>query len=111
VTEYFTYERCHILELLNSAESPEASIARARVEPEVTTKLHRVTGTIERYLILEGAGQTHIEGQDDVDVAAGDVVVIPAGIPQSISNTGDDDLVFLCVCTPRFEWANYESLE
>jgi mannose-6-phosphate isomerase-like protein (cupin superfamily) len=109
--EYFTDERCYILELHNTADSPEASIARARVEPGVTTKQHQVVGTIERYILLEGKGVAHIAGMDDRAVKVGDVIEIPAGITQSITNNGDHDLVFLCVCTPRFEWDNYKSLE
>lgn len=109
--EYYTDERCHILELLNSPDFPDASIARARVEPGVTTKRHRVAGTVERYVIMEGSGMARVDGSDERAVAPGDVIVIPAGATQSIINTGDHDLVFLCVCTPRFEWDNYESLE
>lgn len=111
VGEYFTDERCHILELSNSVDDPHVSIARARVEPGVTTKQHRVVGTIERYVLLEGCGQAYVEGLGVQDVAPGDVVVIPAGAVQSIKNTGDSDLVFLCICNPRFEWENYESVE
>lgn len=109
--EYYTDERCHILELLNSADCPEASIARARVEPGVTTKRHRVAGTVERYMIMHGSGIARVEGRDEQVAGPGDIIVIPAGVTQSIINTGDHDLVFLCVCTPRFEWDNYESLE
>jgi mannose-6-phosphate isomerase-like protein (cupin superfamily) len=109
--EYFTDERCHILEFLNTPDSPEASVARARVEPGVTTKRHRVAATIERYVILEGEGVAHIEGQADAPLGVGDILVIAAGAVQSVTNTTDHDLVFLCVCTPRFEWDNYESLE
>jgi mannose-6-phosphate isomerase-like protein (cupin superfamily) len=111
VGEYFTDERCHILELLNTADSPAASIARARVESGVTTKQHQVVGTIERYILLEGQGVAHIAGEADRAVVVGDVIEIPAGVTQSITNDGDHDLVFLCVCTPRFEWDNYKSLE
>ncbi|MDP6436430.1 MAG: cupin domain-containing protein [Gammaproteobacteria bacterium] len=109
--EYLTDERCHILELSNTADDPAASVARARVEPGVTTKKHRVAGTVERYVILEGAGRVSIEGLADQAVGPGDVVVIPAGITQSVTNTGENDLLFLCICTPRFEWDNYKSLE
>ena len=109
--EYFTDERCHILELANSPGDPDVSIARARVEPGVTTKRHRVAATTERYVILAGEGRVFIDGLAEQTVAAGDVVVIPAGVMQSIRNDGDQDLVFLCVCNPRFEWDNYESLE
>ena len=110
-SEYFTDERCHILELSNSVADPAVSIARARVEPGITTKRHRVAGTAERYVILDGSGRVHIEGMDERVVGAGDVVFIPPDAVQSISNTGERDLVFLCICTPRFEWDNYESLE
>ena len=109
--EYFTEEQCHILELSNSTLDSAVSIARARVESGVTTRRHRVAGTVERYVILEGAGVVRIDGLADQAVYPGDVVVIPAGAGQSVANTGDADLVFLCVCTPRFEWDNYESLE
>lgn len=109
--EYFTDERCHILELVNTPDDSGMSIARARVEPGVTTKQHRVAGTTERYVVLEGAGRVQIEGLGEQDVGVGDVVIIPPGVPQAITNTGEQDLVFLCICTPRFEWGNYASLE
>lgn len=110
-SEYLTEERCHILELSNSEADPDVSVARARVEPGVTTKLHRVAETAERYVVLSGQGEVHVEGLSQQAVASGDVVIIPPGVAQSIKNTGSDDLVFLCVCTPRFEWSNYRALE
>jgi mannose-6-phosphate isomerase-like protein (cupin superfamily) len=109
--EYFTDERCHILELSNTADDHAVSVARARVEPGVTTARHRVLDTVERYVILSGVGRLHIDGLPEHDVAAGGTVVIPAGVVQSITNTGAEDLVFLCICTPRFKWENYESVE
>ena len=109
--EYFTDEQCHILELSNSEADEDASVARARVESGVTTRKHRVAGTTERYVIQAGVGRVMVEGLPDSDVQPGDVVVIPPGAVQSVRNTGDDDLVFLCICTPRFKWENYESLE
>ena len=109
--EYWTDERCFILELSNDGEDAEVSIARARVEPGVTTKRHRVVATAERYVILSGSGEARIGESAPQAVVAGSVVRIPPGVAQSIANTGDDDLVFLCICTPRFQWPNYESLE
>lgn len=44
-------------------------------------------------------------------VRAGDSVRIPAGVPQRITNAGDDDLVFLCLCLPRFELSGYRDLD
>lgn len=109
--EYFTDERCHILELSNHAGDAGVSIARARVEPGVTTRWHRVRDTVERYVILEGRGAAEIGAEPARTVEPGDVVVIPAGCRQRIRNVGDRDLVFLCVCSPRFEWPNYEALD
>lgn len=109
--EYRTGERCLIFELLNTPEDPGVSLARARVEPNVTTKRHCVIGTEERYVILQGKGQMRIDEIEPRDVAVGDTVRIAAGIGQSIANISNEDLVFLCICTPRFEWRNYRSLE
>ena len=108
--EYLTEERCHILEMSNSADDQQASVAQARVAPGKTTALHRLQDTVERYVILKGQGRVEISGQSS-DVQPGDIVIIPAALTQRITNTGNDDLVFLCVCTPRFRQENYEDLE
>jgi mannose-6-phosphate isomerase-like protein (cupin superfamily) len=109
--EYYTEERCHIIELHNTANDPNVSIAQARVEPGVTTAWHRVAGTEERYLITHGQGCAEVDDAHTVHLIAGESITIPAGARQRIRNTGETDLVFLCVCTPRFDWNNYESLE
>lgn len=108
--EEFTDERCHILEWWNDPSDDQVSIARARVEPGVTTALHRVS-VIERYLILEGEGLVRVGDHAPTTVRSGDVVIIPAGVAQQITNVGESDLVFACVCTPRFRPECYESLE
>ncbi len=111
LVEYYSDERCFILEVLNNENSPEVSIARVRVESGITTIKHRVNNTVERYFIVEGEGIAHVENQPDQAVGVGGIVNIPSGDIQSITNTAEKDLVFLCICTPRFEWSNYESLE
>ncbi len=109
--EFFTPEQCHIIEVSNSPDDPEVSIARARVEPGVTTHWHRLADTTERYVVLEGRGRVEIGELSPADVGPGDVVLIPPMCRQRITNTGDRDLVFLAICTPRFRQAAYESLE
>ncbi len=109
--EYYTEERCYILEMSNSAADEALSIARARVEPGVTTALHRVLDTVERYVILAGTGRVELESQPAETVSVGDVVLIPAGAEQRITNTGESDLVFLALCTPRFRATNYQHTE
>lgn len=108
-SEYFFKEGCHILELSNSPQDEGLSIARARVEPGVTTHLHQLHQTIERYIILEGQGKVVLGELAPEKVEKNDVVIIPANCPQSISNTGTTDLIFLVICTPRFLPENYHA--
>jgi len=109
--EYYLAEGCFIRELWNSPEDEGVSVAQARVTPGVTTAWHRLRESGERYLILSGTGFAEVGGLAPAPVAAGDVVVIPPGVPQRITNTGTDDLIFLCVCTPRFIPENYEDVQ
>ena len=108
--ERVTQERCYILEIGNDPRDPEVGIARARVEPGVTTALH-VLSVDERYVITQGRGRMEVEGLKPADVGPGDIVVIPKGRSQRITNISDRDLVFYCVCTPRFEPEHYRDLE
>ena len=109
--EYYFEEGCHILELHNTPDDPNVSIARARVPPGVTTRWHCLKGTTERYVILSGTGRAEVGERAPREVAAGDTVSIPAMCRQRITNSGEDDLVFLAVCTPRFVLGAYEDLE
>lgn len=110
-TEYYTDEGCFILELSNSKEDEAVSMARARVRSGVTTKLHRLRGIAERYLILKGKGRVEVGGLPPEDLVPGDVILIPPDCPQRITNTGTEDLLFLVVCTPRFTPERYEEVE
>ena len=109
--EVYTPERCYIIELANTPDDPDASIALARVVPGVTTRWHRLVGTIERYVIIEGRGRVEVGDLSPREVAAGDVVIIPALCRQRITNIGTNDLTFLAICTPRFQQQNYEDVE
>ena len=109
--EFYTPEQCYITELSNTNNDPDASIARARVEPGVTTRWHRLKNITERYCIISGQGLVEIGRLPPQQVNTGDTVLIPPMCRQRISNTGDDDLVFLAICTPRFTDAAYEDIE
>ncbi|ADC62940.1 cupin domain-containing protein [Allochromatium vinosum] len=109
--EYFMEEGCFILEGWNRPEDPALSIARARVEPGERTRLHRLDGVVERYLILVGVGLLEVEGLEPRRVGPGDLVYIPAGAAQRIENDGDCDLIFLAICTPRFTPEVYQDIE
>jgi mannose-6-phosphate isomerase-like protein (cupin superfamily) len=107
--EHLTAEGVRILESWNLPLDPAASIARARLLPGEATQWHYLEGTIERYLVVTGTGQVEVGDDAPQAVGPGDVVFIPAGIAQRIVCTGADELVFYCVCTPRFEERNYRS--
>ena len=109
--EYWFEERCHITEWWNTPADAAVSVARARVEPGVTTRLHRLKGVTERYVILEGTGCAEVAGAASLEVGVGDVVVVPPGASQRIRNIGACDLVFLAVCTPRFTRDAYEDID
>lgn len=109
--EFYTAERCYITELSNTPDDPDVSIARARVKPGITTRWHRVVNTAERYVLLEGRGRVEVGTLPPQEVGPGDVVAIPPSCPQRITNTGDHDLVFLAICSPRFRPESYEDIE
>ena len=108
--EYWSEEGCHILEIINNDKTKLLSIARARVGPGMRTRLHALEGTTEVYYILSGQGEANIDGLR-YQVETGDCVYIQPSQDQSITNTGDEELTFLCVCHPRFEQRNYQDTE
>jgi mannose-6-phosphate isomerase-like protein (cupin superfamily) len=109
--EYLFEEGCFILELSNCDDDPAVSIARARVPVGVRTRLHRLHGVCERYVVLNGVGTVEVGSLAPEQVLPGDVVLIPPGCPQRITNAGTGELVFLAICTPRFARSAYEDLE
>ncbi len=108
--EVWTGERCHITEFVNDPETPEVSVARCRVEPGITTQLHSLS-VIEWYIVESGHGEMRIGDEPPRRLVSGDTAMIPERIAQQITNSGSDDLVFLCVCVPRFTPDCYVSLE
>ena len=109
-SEFLIREGASIVELSNSPDDQDVSIARARVPPGVATSTHRLRDVDERYVILAGIGRVTVGELPPADVSSGDVVRIPRNTSQAILNTGDSDLVFLCICTPRFTPGCYEEV-
>ena len=108
--EFLTRERVYIAERLNDPAIPRVSLADTRVEPGVTTELHRLS-VDEWYAIRSGTGMMEVGGGEPFAVGSGDTVAIPAGVAQRITNTGDGNLRFQCICMPRFTPESYETLE
>jgi len=110
IDEFWTPERCFIREIVNTPGIEDFSLAETRVEAGVTTQLHKL-GVNEWYIILSGEGQIEVGGKPAYTVVPGDVVAIPAETSQRIHNNGNVDLLFQCVCLPRFTPNSYVSLE
>ena len=108
--EFLTHERCHITELCNTRKLGAASLAIARVEAGVTTRLHSLRGVMETCIVMEGRGFMEVGG-DSFEIEPGDQVIIPAGVPQRVTALGDEQLRFYCLCTPRFHPECYVNLE
>jgi mannose-6-phosphate isomerase-like protein (cupin superfamily) len=111
--EFWTEERCFITETANDNGDEAVSIARARVQPGVTTAWHRLEGVTERYIIVSGQGRVEIGTAPPEAVGPGDVVRIPAEVPQRITNTGRRRFDYLCGVLPAFSkavlyWAGIE---
>lgn len=109
--EFATPELCHITELFNTPEHPGLSIAQSRVEAGITTVNHLLRDTDEWYYMLRGIGEMFLNNQSIGIVTIGDVIIIPANTPQYIRNTGQEDLVFLCICKPGFTGGVYEEVK
>ena len=110
LTPFYTQERCEISERMNTPLCADVSLAECRVARGETTQLHQLS-VAERYLVQQGKGLMELNGGVPFIVEPGDCVLIPAYCPQRIKNIGKGDLLFLCVCTPRFLPEHYVSLE
>ena len=109
--DYFFTEGCFINELLNTDDDRQLSVARARVRAGETTRWHKLEGITERYLMVAGEGTAEVGDEPAVVLNPGDVLLIPAGMPQRITNTGDGVLEFLALCTPAFNEEAYIDLQ
>ncbi len=105
--EFFFEEGCFITEFWNELNDKEISIAQARLPAGQSTLPHALKDTTERYFILSGEGMVYVASKQPETVRQNDVVLIRPGETQYIENTGQTDLVFLAICSPRFESENY----
>ena len=86
------------------------SLALARIEPGKTTRKHRLKASSEVYVILHGKGLMYID-DEKAEVREGHIIYIPPGAVQRTKNTGNEDLVFLCIVEPPWRKEREEILE
>jgi len=101
--EITALDNCRLRELFNPLKDVlelNYSLAWARVEKGKATAPHRLSSS-EVYYIIQGGGTMHISSEVR-DVAAGEAVYIPPMAVQYIENTGDCELVFVCMVEPAW---------
>jgi quercetin dioxygenase-like cupin family protein len=80
-------------------ESPRMLVGLNAFEPAQAHELHSHDGMDKMYLVLEGDGVFLLEGRE-LQMAAGDLLVAPDGVPHGIRNTGTGRLLVLAVLAP-----------
>ncbi|MCX9083313.1 MAG: cupin domain-containing protein [Candidatus Methanoperedens sp.] len=72
------------------------------LQPAGQTSIAHKLKTSEVYYILEGEGVMHIDGEI-MRVHNGHAIYIPPNSKQFFQNTGQKDLVFLCIVDPAWK--------
>ncbi|KXH70551.1 MAG: hypothetical protein AM326_04085 [Candidatus Thorarchaeota archaeon SMTZ-45] len=78
------------------------SLAHATLPPKKCSLSHRFKTASEVYYILKGEGMMHIDDETQ-RVGPGDTIYIPPKAVQSIENTGEINLEFLCIVYPEWQ--------
>jgi mannose-6-phosphate isomerase-like protein (cupin superfamily) len=78
------------------------SLAHATLPPKKSSLPHRFKTASEVYYILRGKGVMYIDNETE-KVGPGDTIYIPPKAVQSIENTGETDLEFLCIVYPEWQ--------
>jgi mannose-6-phosphate isomerase-like protein (cupin superfamily) len=103
VEAFITKDGSEIRELAGTptGNSLNQSLAEATVPPGGETEEHYHGVTEEIYYFTAGSGVMKL-GDEETDVSPGDTVVIPAGTPHKLRNTGTEPLKLLCCCAPPY---------
>ena len=102
-------------ELLNPLRDGTAlklrySIAHASVPVGKASLPHKLTKASEVYYFLDGSGVMHID--DEIhEVRSGSLVYVPPNATQYLTNTGERDIVFLCIVDPYWRPEDEELVE
>jgi mannose-6-phosphate isomerase-like protein (cupin superfamily) len=107
--EIISGDNCLLREILNPLKdelSIRYSMAHARVAPGESTLKHRLAGS-EVYYIIKGKGIMYIDSEER-EAGEGDTVYIPPHSMQSIKNTGEEELIFMCIVDPPWKGEDEE---
>jgi mannose-6-phosphate isomerase-like protein (cupin superfamily) len=79
----------------------ELAITWVEVAPGSSQKQHHHEPE-QVYVIIKGTGRMKV-GEEESEVAPGDMVYIPPDVPHSIVNTSTEALVYVSASTPSFD--------
>lgn len=85
------------------------SLAHGRLAAGRRSKWHVLTSS-EVYYFIAGQGRMTID-EETRSVEAGSVVYVPPGGKQSLENTGDREIEFLCLVDPAWKVEDEQVLE
>lgn len=77
------------------------SLAQASINVGESSLPHQLKGS-EVYYFLEGNGEI-VVNKDKKSVKKGDVVFVPSNAEQYVVNSGNRNLVFLCIVSPPWD--------
>jgi quercetin dioxygenase-like cupin family protein len=80
-------------------ESSRLLVGLNGFEPGQEHALHAHAGQDKLYYVLEGEG-LFLLAEQELKMAAGDLLVAPEGVPHGVRNTGDTRLLVLAVLAP-----------
>jgi mannose-6-phosphate isomerase-like protein (cupin superfamily) len=112
ITPYVTLDGSLIRELMHPRMhgNHAQSLAEATVAAGASTRLHRHARAEELYHFTSGEGRMTL-AERTFSVRPGDTVLIAAGMPHRLQNTGDQPLRVLCCSTPAYADDDTELLE
>jgi mannose-6-phosphate isomerase-like protein (cupin superfamily) len=98
-----TKDGSEIREYLRPGSSPHErqSVAEALLPPGGATVRHVHPVAEEVYFVLQGEAEMEVDGATR-RVRAECAVAIPPGTPHRITNAGEGELRFLCICVPAY---------
>lgn len=85
------------------------SLAHGRLGPGKRSKWHRLASS-EVYYFLAGQGVFSVDDRS-VEVGSGSVIYVPPQSKQSLRNTGNREMEFLCLVDPAWRMEDEEVLE
>jgi putative monooxygenase len=84
-------------------EDAKLSLALFRYEPGQACSAHVHEQFLELYYIIKGQGVVTLNGEDQ-EVWESTAVHIPAGVEHKVTNTGGEDLEFLGIFVPPYDF-------